>query len=122
LLAYVGAGVLGGFFLTPPRTTGTGAGAGAIAGLIAGLGNTIAWMISMGAQMLISGTRDIAAGLDPQTLDMLREAGISPAAFSALSGVGGVFIGGAMCCLFSLALGAGVGALGGLIFAAAKSD
>ena len=122
LLAYVGAGVLGGFFLTPPRNTGAGAGAGAIAGLISGVGTTVAWMINTGVGMLVTGTQSIASGLDPQVIEQLAQAGISPQMFAALSGVTGLFIGGGMCCLFSLALGAGVGALGGLIFAAAKSD
>ena len=122
LLAYAGAGVLGGFFVPAPRDTGTGAGAGAIAGLLSGVGNTLSWMIITGLQMLITGTQEVASGLDPQTLDMLRETGMSPEMFTALSGVTGVFIGGGMCCLVSLALGAGLGALGGLIFASAKRD
>ena len=122
LLAYVGAGVLGGFFLTPPRNTGAGAGAGAIAGLISGVGTTVAWMINTGIGMLVSGTQNVTSGLDPQTLEQLSEIGMSPQMFAALSGVTGLFIGGGMCCLFSLALGAGVGALGGLILAAVKSD
>ena len=122
LLAYVGAGVLGGFFLTPPRNTGAGAGAGAIAGLISGVGTTVAWVINAGIEMAITGTQNITSGMDPQMIEQLAEAGISPQMFAALSGVTGLFIGGGMCCFFSLALGAGVGALGGLIFAAAKSD
>ena len=123
LLAYAGAGVLGGVFLTPPRSTGTGAGAGAIAGLIGGVGNTLAWMIITGIQMLISGAQDVTSTLDPQTLRQLSEIGISPEIFAALSsGLPSVFIGGGICCLLSLAIGAGLGALGGLIFAAAKKD
>ncbi len=122
LLAYIGAGVLGGFFLTPPRNTGAGAGAGAIAGLISGVGTTVAWVIDTGIGMAVTGTQDITSTLDPQMLEQLSEIGMSPEMFAALSGVTGLFIGGGMCCLFSLALGAGVGALGGLIFAAAKPD
>jgi hypothetical protein len=122
LLAYVGAGVLGGFFLAPPRNTGAGAGAGAIAGLISGVGTTVAWMINTGIGMAVTGTQSITSGMDPQVLEQLAEAGISPQMFAALSGVTGLFIGGGMCCLFSLALGAGVGALSGLIFAAIKQD
>jgi hypothetical protein len=122
LLAYIGAGVLGGFFLTPPRDAGGGAGAGAIAGLLSGVGTTIAWMINTGIGMAIAGTQDIVSTLDPQMLEQLSEIGMSPEVFTALSGIGGLFIGGGICCLFSLALGAGVGALGGLIFASAKPD
>jgi hypothetical protein len=55
-------------------------------------------------------------------METIREIGMNPATFRALSGVTGVFIGGGICCLASLALGAGIGALGGLAFAAAKSD
>ena len=122
LLGYIGAGVLGGFFLAPPRTTGAGAGAGAIAGLISGVGTTIAWVINTGIGMAVTGTQSITSGLDPQMLEQLSEIGMSPRMFAALSGVTGLLIGGGMCCLFSLGLGAGVGALGGLIFAAAKKD
>jgi hypothetical protein len=122
LLAYIGAGVLGGLFLTPPRDTGAGAGAGAIAGLISGVGTTVAWVINAGIEMAVRGTQSI---LDPQMLEQLAEQGMSPEAFAVLSGItglAGLGISGGMCCLFSLALGAGVGALVGLIFAAIKPD
>ena len=122
LLAYAGVGVLAGFFITPPRDAGAGAGAGAIAGLISAVGSTIAWMITMGLQMLISGTQDVMSTLDPEMIRQISELGISPEMFAALSGVTGLFIAGGMCCLVSLALGAGLGALGGLIFGATKPD
>jgi hypothetical protein len=120
LLAYIGAGVMGSLFLAPPRSAGAGAGAGAISGLITGVGTTIGWTIDVAFQMFVSGAEDASSGLDPQTLEMLTELGISPAVFDTLTGVAGVFLAGGMCCLCSLAIGAGIGTLCGLITAAAK--
>ena len=122
LLVYAGIGALAGFFLTPPRTAGTGAGAGAIAGLISGALSGLVWIIILAIQLATGGTGDIASAIDPEVLRQLGELGVDPEMFTAVSGVGGVALGGSMCCLASLAIGAGLGALGGVIFAAAKSD
>lgn len=121
-LAYAGIGALAGFFLTPPRAAGTGAGAGAIAGLISGAVGGIVWIIIMAIQVAVTGTGDIMSAIDPQTMRQLLELGIDPEIFGSFSGVGVVAIAGGMCCLTGLAVGAGLGAAGGAIFAAAKSD
>lgn len=121
-LAYAGIGALAGFFLTPPRTTGNGAGAGAIAGLISGAAGGLVWIIVMAIQVAIGGTGGIMAAIPPDTMRQLVELGVDPEMFAIFSGVGGVAIGGGLCCLTGLAVGAGIGAIGGLIFAAVQSE
>ena len=122
LLVYAAIGALAGFFLTPPRTAGTGAGAGAIAGLVSGAVSGMISAIVMAIQMARVGPGEIISYIDPQQMQQLIELGIDPEMFAIFSGAGGVAIGGGMCCLASLALGAGLGAIGGAIFAAVKSD
>lgn len=122
LLVYAAIGALGGFFLTPPRTAGTGAGAGAIAGLISGAVSGLVWIIVMAVQIALGGAGDITSAIDPEVMRELIELGIDPETFAIFSGVGGVALGGGMCCLTGLVIGAGLGAVGGAIFAAVKSD
>lgn len=123
-LSYAGIGALAGYFLAPPRSAGAGAGAGAIAGLISGAIGGLIWTIILAIQIAIAGTGDLVSAIDPQTMRQLAELGvdISPEMFAIFSGVGGVVIAGGMCCLTGLAVGAGLGAIGGAIFAAAKPN
>jgi hypothetical protein len=121
-LAYAGIGALAGFFLTPPRTAGTGAGAGAIAGLISGAVGSLVSIIVMAIQMAAGGTEGIMSAIDPATMQQLIELGVDPEMFAVFSGAGGVAIAGGMCCLTGLAVGAGLGAAGGAIFAAVKPE
>jgi len=110
LLIYAGIGALAGFFLVPPRTPGKGAGAGAIAGLISGLISSVVGSIIMVAQ--VSSGRGIP-GVDPQQMQQLTESGMDP----AMLVIPGVL--GALC---GMAIGIGVTAIGGAIFAAVKPD
>ena len=121
ILAYVGAGALAGNFLSPPRTAGAGAGAGAIAGVISGLVNGIVGMIISAIRMAIAGA-DVMTTMDPAMVQPLIDAGIDPELFSIFAGWGGVALGGGLCCLGSLVIGAALGAIGGAILAAAKSE
>lgn len=121
-LVYAGIGALAGFFLIPPRTAGTGAGAGAIAGLISGAISGLVWSIVMAIQMALAGPGEIMSYIDPRQMQQLTELGIDPEMFTMFSGVGGVAITGGLCCLTGLAAGAGLGAIGGAIFAAVKAD
>ena len=121
-LVYAGIGALAGYFLTPPRTAGTGAGAGAIAGLVSGAAGGLIWAIIMAIQTAIGGAQNIMSAIDPQVMRQLAELGVDPEMFAIFSGVGGVVIAGGMCCLTGLAIGAGMGAIGGAIFAAAKPE
>ena len=121
LLAYVGIGVLAGYYLTPPRTAGAGAGAGAIAGLISGAAFGIASIIISVVQTAIGVA---GAVVDPELMRQFTELGvdIDPEILTLFTGAGGVAVGGGLCCLGSLAIGAALGAIGGAIFGAAKSD
>ena len=121
-LAYAGIGALAGFFLIPPRAAGTGAGAGAIAGLISGAASGLTSIIVIAVRMALAGTEEIASYIDPQQMRQLIELGIDPEMLAIFSGVGGVVLGGSLCCLTGLAMGAGLGAIGGAIFAAVKPD
>ncbi len=107
MLMYVGIGVLAGFFLASPRTPGKGAGAGAIAGLISGVINGVVGAIIMTVRL----ARGLGmAGVDPQQMQQLAEMGMDPRVLA---------IPGVIC---GMAMGAGLAAIGGAIFAAVKSD
>ena len=106
-LVYIAIGVLAGFYLAPPRVPGKGAGAGAIAGLISGGMSSLVGSIIMSVRW----ARGMGiAGLDPQQMQQLTEAGMDPRLF-AIPGV-----------LCGLAMGAALAAIGGAILAAVKSD
>ena len=122
LLVYAGIGVLAGYFLVPPRTPGTGAGAGAIAGLVSGAVGGIIWIIAMAIQMATMDAAYIMSNIPPDTLRQLTELGVDPDMLATFSGAGGVALAGGMCCLTGLAVGAGLGAIGGAIFSAIKSE
>lgn len=121
-LVYGGIGVLAGYFMTPPRAAGPGAGAGAIAGLVSGAVGGLVWIIILVVQLAVGGTGEIMSAIDPEVMRQLIELGIDPDMFATFSGVGGVAIAGGMCCLTGLAMGAGMGAVGGAIFAAVKPE
>jgi hypothetical protein len=122
LLVYAGIGALAGYFLTPPRVASQGAGAGAIAGVISGAVSGLIWIIAMAIQVALAGSGEIVSAIDPQQLEQLTEIGIDPEILAIFSGIGGVALGGGLCCLTGLALGAGLGAAGGAIFASVQSD
>jgi hypothetical protein len=107
LMLYTGIGVLAGFLLAPPRTPGKGASAGALAGLIGGGINGLVGTIIMTVR-LAQGMG--LAGVDPQQMQQLAELGWDPRILA---------VPGLIC---TLALGSGLAAIGGAIFAAIKSD
>ncbi len=120
LVVYVGAGVLAAFWLTPPRTTGDGAGAGAIAGVITALAGGIVSVIVGAAQFtLMGGQVAVMRDLPPESLRQLEQAGIDPRLFVSLGGIIGIE---ATCCLAGLVIAAVLGAIGGMIMASAKSN
>ncbi|MDY7077528.1 MAG: hypothetical protein SXV54_11465 [Chloroflexota bacterium] len=107
MLIYAGIGALAGFFLASPRVPGKGAGAGAIAGLISGGISGVVGFIVTSVRM----ARGLGyPGLDPQQMQQLAESGIDPTVFA---------IPGLIC---GMAIGAGLAAIGGAVFAALKSD
>jgi hypothetical protein len=107
MLIYAGIGVLAGFFLAPPRAAGTGAGAGAIAGLISGVVNGVVGYVITATRM----ARGMGLpGVTPQQMQQLAESGMDPMVLA---------IPGAIC---GMAIGSGLAAIGGAIFAAVKPD
>lgn len=110
LLIYVGIGALAGFFLAPPRTPGKGAGAGAIAGLI---GGTVSGLVGTAILLSQVASGKGIPGVDPQQMQLLTESGLDPTMLAIPGTIG------ALC---GMALGAGVAAIGGAIFAAVKTD
>jgi len=113
LLSYAGIGVLAGFFLRPPRKPGKGAGAGAVAGLISGvIAGTIGTIILV-AQMAAGGD---VPGFNPQQAEQMQrliEMGIDPKTFALMA------LPGVICVT---AIGTGLAAIGGAIFAAVRTD
>jgi len=123
LLAYVAVGALAGYFLVPPRAAGTGAGAGAIAGLITGAAGGLVGIVVAAIRMATGAPGTGIPGVDPEVLRQLRDLGVDPRTLGRFTrGWIGVGVGGGLCCLAGLAIGAGLGAIGGVIFAAAKSE
>ena len=121
ILVYAGIGVLAGFFLTPPRSAGAGAGAGAIAGALSGLGAGIGEIIA-GINRLVTG---LAAAQTDQVMKQLIDSGLLEPGMMpppAAPGIGSIAINGVICCFGSLIIGAALGAIGGVIFGAAKKD
>jgi hypothetical protein len=119
-LGYAGAGVLAGFFLPPPRSGGSGAGAGAFAGLLSGIVVGLVEVIILAISAISGGGG--ASALTPQQIEQLRQLGVDPQMLAVFTGVGGMAIVGGLCCITSLAAGAGLGAAGGAILGAAKRD
>lgn len=116
-------GALAAYWIRPSRTTGAAVGQGALAALIAA---AIGGIVGIGVNLVggaVLGPVQMAwlRQLPPEVLQQMYEAGLDPrmlggAGFDATTSV----IGSSMCCGVSLAIAAGLGALGGLIFAAIK--
>jgi hypothetical protein len=121
LLAYVGIGVLAGFWLTPRREGGRAAGQGAIAGLIAAaIGGVVSIALAPVTLALSGGPQAILSQLPAESLEALRSAGIDPNTIINSGTTAGLT---AICCVpVGLLLGAGLGALGGVILAGIKPE
>jgi hypothetical protein len=120
-VALVGAGALAASFMLPRREAGRGAGQGALAGLIAGLASGIAFVVMMGIGVSsMGGPQGIVSQLPPQLLQQYSQMGVDPAAVFS-SGILTTFA--LICCLPGMVIGGALlGALGGVIYAAAKPD
>lgn len=120
-IALAGAGALAASFMLPRREAGRGAGQGALAGLLAGLASGITFAITFGIGLSsMGGPQELVNELPPQLLGQYQQMGVDPASVLN-SGLLTMFV--VICCLPTLVIaGALLGALGGLIYAAAKPD
>ena len=106
LLLGLGVGVLAGFW-ERPATSGSGAGEGAKAGAIATTGNLIGQMIGAVANGLIVGPQGMAELY--RRFDIPRPMGSRSYWIYILGG-------NCLCAVVNVALGAGMGALGGILW------
>ena len=112
LLTYIGVGVLAARWMTPPRTSGSGATNGAIAAVVTAL---IAGMVNifvMAIYSAITGASQLSQ-IPTDQLDVLMEMGIDPAMFVGPVAAIGF---GAVCCTIFLVIAAALGAVGGAIW------
>ncbi len=120
-LAYLGVGGLAAALMLPRRDTGPAAGQGALAGLIASLASGLVSLILTPVALATQGgTAAIINRLPPEMLQQFEQAGLDPSQFlntGTITGIAG------LCCLpVGLIMGAALGALGGLIYAAVKPE
>lgn len=119
LLAYAAIGALAAYWMPPLRMAGPAAGQGALAAVLAALIGGIVNAIIITVQMAITDTATILSQIPAETMQQLEQAGVDPSTFvgpGAGAAIGGV------CCLGGLIFAAILGAIGGAIFAAVKSD
>jgi hypothetical protein len=124
-VAYGCIGALAARSIAPVRTMGAGAGQGALAGLVAAaIGGVIGIGINVvGAKVMAPFQVAMLRQLPPDVLQQLMQAGLDPRMLSGI-GAGALDTIGtsAVCCGVGLVIAAALGALGGLVFAAVKSE
>jgi hypothetical protein len=118
-------GALAAYWIPPTRAMGTAAAHGALAALIAA---AIGGVVGIGVDLVgeaVLGPAQLAwlNQLPPDVLRGLYEAGIDPRMLAG-EGVGAFtsVMGSSVCCGISLGIGAALGAVGGLVFAAIKQE
>lgn len=118
LIAYAGIGVLAAYWMTLPRTTGSGALNGALATGAAALIAGVIGLIINSLYFAITGSSQIAqaiAELPPEQMQAMAQAGIDPTMFAGL-GIAGVLGIGTLCCGLWLVIAAALGAAGGAVW------
>lgn len=115
-VAYGCIGALAAYWMPPVREAGPAAGQGALAGVIAGaIGGAVGLILSLVGIAVFGPLAALG--------EMVEGAGVDP---GALVGVGSGLVGSMMCGTGCYAIGigiaAGLGALGGLIFAAMRPE
>lgn len=119
LVTYAVVGGLAASYLPPTRNAGQGAGQGALAGLVAALVGGVIGIIIGVIQAALGDVPAALSQMPSEALDALRDAGLPPGFFL---GIGGATICGSVCCGIGMLIAAGLGAVGGGIYAAAKPD
>jgi hypothetical protein len=108
LVTYCCVGSLAAYWLPPVRKSGPAAKRGALAGLIATAIGTGIGVIAMVVKTAVFGPTPLPTG--------------TPAEFQAMSGVAGAVVFGLFLFVASLVIAPLLGAIGGLVLAAIKSD
>jgi hypothetical protein len=120
LIALLGVGVLAASFMLPRRQAGRAAGQGALAGLLAGIVSGIMVVIMSVLGFSQVGTQGFISQIPQQYLDLYSQMGVDPATIFTQGTVTAVL---AACCLPTALIGGAIlGALGGLVYAAAKPE
>ena len=130
LAVYIGVGVMAASYMPSPRESGKAAGQGALAAVVASfIGGVINLIIMVIRSIFWSTTTQIGqlwTDLPPDMRYLLREYGIEPEFVHEMtqyaSGIGGTTVCGSICCLGGILVAAILGAIGGLIYAAMKSE
>lgn len=124
-VAYGCIGALAAYWIAAGRTMGTGAWQGALAAIIAAaIGGVIGIGVSVvGAAVVAPFQESALNNVPPEVLRQLAQVGIDPEfiARAAESPAGSIWSG-FVCCSVGLVIAAVLGAVGGLIFAAVKSE
>jgi len=124
-VAYGCIGALAAYWIVPVRTMGAGAGQGALAGLIAAaIGGLVGIGVSVVGNTLLAPLQvAMLRQLPPEVLQGMVEVGLDPGMLSG-AGAGAVetITNSSICCGIGLVIAAALGALGGLVFAAVKSE
>lgn len=122
LIIYPLVGGLAASYLPTPRISGQGASQGALAAVVAALiGETVRMIFGI-ITAAMGGTTQALSQIPPETLEQLGELGIPPDLLVGASSIGGAAICGSICCGIGVVVAAALGAIGGLIFAAAKPE
>ena len=120
LIAFFVVGLLAASWMQTPRTAGSAAGQGALAALIAGIVSGILALLIALVQTSLTDMSFYLQQIPPEVrAQMFQATGIEP---SVLFGVGGGAIFGSLCCGVEILLAVALGAFGGAIYAAIKSD
>jgi len=122
--------VMAASYMPPPRESGKAAGQGALAAVVASfIGGVINLIIMVIRSAIWSTTTQMGqlwTDLPPEIRYYLRDYGIEPEFIRELtnyaSGIGGTTVCGSICCLGGILFAAILGAIGGLIYAAMKSE
>jgi len=120
LLACGGTGALAAHWLPAPRDAGTAAGRGAMAGGLAGLIGGVVNSVVLLFQSATVDTAQMVSQLPTETLDALKQLGITTEVIESSSGIVGGLIGGSCCCAVGVIVALALGAIGGAIWAAVR--
>jgi hypothetical protein len=123
LAAYGCIGALAAYWMPPVRAAGPAAGQGALAGLIAGAISGVVGIFLSAIQATVLAPLQLSflGQLPPEVVREMQAAGLDPnMLLGGATDLTGALGTGVVCCGVGLAIAAGLGALGGLIFAAMR--